>query len=411
MSIIYRRQGVCLAAAIILCLPAARGQSVTPLGGEFSILGSLPGDQVWPALSLSPTAGIVVWEDNMIDGQGAGVGGAVLDHNLNAQPVFKVNKVATGNQIKPQVQLLRNGNTIFVWESSVAGSPDIYARFAKGTNFYTADIIVNTCTTDQQVDPVVAALPDGGAIVAWSSYGQDGSQWGVYARKLTAAGKGATPREFLVNQYTAYNQQNPAVATLANGNVAIAWVSEHQRFAKSKDIYARVFTSAGVPVTDEILVNSGTNLCANPALAPLNSGGFTVAWSQQDAVVYTNGWDVWGRAFAASGTPTARDFRINSFLYGDQYRPKIASGPNGCLVVWTSLGQDGDHEGVFGRYLLGGNKVSGSEFQVNTTWINRQFHPAVAWNGADRFLVVWTSFSGVSGFDLFGQMYVLNPNP
>jgi hypothetical protein len=78
------------------------------------------------------------------------------------------------------------------------------------------------------------------------------------------------------------------------------------------------------------------------------------------------------------------------------------------MAVWTSMGEDGDHEGVFGRYLLGGTQVSGPEFQVNTTTISRQMHPAVAWNG-NRFLVVWTSFSGTSGFDLFGQMYVLNP--
>jgi hypothetical protein len=51
--------------------------------------------------------------------------------------------------------------------------------------------------------------------------------------------------------------------------------------------------------------------------------------------------------------------------------------------------------------------VSGDEFQVNTTWVSQQLEPDVAWNGEDRFLVVWTSFVGASGFDLFGQMYVL----
>jgi hypothetical protein len=127
--------------------------------------------------------------------------------------------------------------------------------------------------------------------------------------------------------------------------------------------------------------------------------------------VPTNGWDIWGRPFSASGQPEAADFRINSYLYGDQYRPQIAAGPSGSLVVWTSMGQDGSREGVFGRFLAAGTQLGGNEFRVNTTTISQQMHPAVAWNG-DHFLVVWTSFQVPgSGFDLYGQSYVLNSTP
>ena len=391
-------------------------------------MGSLPGDQVWPSLSLSPSGGCIVWQDNWIDRKGGGIGASLLDTRFNAGHAVRVNKVVTGSQFKPQVQLLANDNIIFVWQGSVTvgGKPYIYARFAKnaakgatsyGTNFYTSDIQVNTYTADQQVDPAVAALPDGSAIITWSSYGENGSMWGVYARRLTAAGRvvkadndGST-KQFLVTQYTSYNQRNPAVAVLAGGNYVIAWVSEQERSVNSVDVYARIFTPAGVPVTDEIAVNSGTNICHSPEVAPLNDGGFTVVWAQQDAVVVTNGWDVWGRAFSASGSPEVSDFTINTHLYGDQYAPKIAAGPSGSLVVWTSLGQDGSREGVFGRFLAGGTQVSGPEFQVNTTWISQQMHPAVAWNGVDHFLVVWTSFAGASGFDLYGQAYILNSSP
>ncbi len=90
--------------------------------------------------------------------------------------------------------------------------------------------------------------------------------------------------------------------------------------------------------------------------------------------------------------------------------PRIAAGPSGSLVVWTSMNQDGDREGVFGRFLAGGSQISGSEFQVNTTWISQQLHPDVAWNGVDQFLVVWSSFQVAgAGFDLYGQAYVLSP--
>lgn len=400
--------------------------SVTNQGSEFSILGALPGDQVLPSISLSPTGGVIAWQDNVIDKVGQGIGASLLNTSFSAGTPFRVNKVVTGDQINPQVQLLANNNIIFVWQSSVAGIPYIYARFAKnsakgatnyGTNFYTADIQVNTYTADQQIDPAVAGLPDGSAIVTWSSYGEDGSMWGVYARRLTSGGtvtkadNNGSTKQFLVNQYTAYNQRNPAVATLANGNYVIAWVSEQERSANSIDVYARIFTPDGVAVTDEIPLNSSTNKCARPAVAALNDGGFTAVWAEKDSLVATNGWDIWGRAFSASGSPEVPEFQINTYLYGDQFEPKIAAGPSGDLVVWTSMAEDGSGMGVYGRFLPGGTQVTGSEFRVNTTTLSQQMHPAVAWNGVDQFLAVWTSFVGSTGFDLYGQAYVLTPSP
>ena len=449
MSVIFRFPGSLWLGGFLAISGALWGQtSVAPQGGEFSILGSIPGDQVWPTVSLSATGGCIAWQDTAIDKAGGGLGGAMLNTSIEAGHTFRVNNTTIGNHFRPKVQLLANDNLLFVWESSAAGTPNIYARFAKnapskksstdetnfyGTNFYTGDTRVNTYVAGQHADPAVAALPDGSAIIVWSSYGQDGSMYGVFARRLKSTGAGATAKEFQVNQFTANNQRNPAVAALPNGNYVIAWISEHERSATSVDVYARIYTDAGVPLTDEIPINSGatpysgqyyaagvfqtgeapvnssTSPCSSPAIAALGDGGFTVVWAQKDTVTTTNGWDIWGRAFSASGMPLGADFGINTYLYGDQYQPKIAAGPGGSLVVWTSLNEDGSREGVYGRFLVGGTTVSGGEFRVNTSTISQQMHPSVAWDGVGHFLVVWTSFTGQQGFDLFGQLYVLSP--
>jgi len=412
---------------------AGRAQNpLVPQGTEFSILGAIRGDQVWPSISLLPSAGAIIWQDNVVDKHGAGIGGSLLGTDYSAGRVFGVNKTATGDQINPRVQLLADDSMITVWQSSVAGTPDIYARLAKGTttkatktteavstygsNFFTIDLRANIYTKDQQIDPAVTGLPDGSAIITWSSYGQDGSMWGVYARKISNKGAFAYGKEFLVNQYTQYNQRKSAVTTLANGQFVVVWISEQERFFNSVDVYARIFTATGKPVTDEIAINSGTSPCDTPDVAPMNDGGFTVVWGQKDMEVATNSWDIWGRSFNAAGSPEVTDFRINTYLFGDQYRPKIAAGPSGSMVVWTSMGQDGSREGVFGRFLAGGSVVSGPEMQITTTTISQQLHPAVAWNGINNFLVVWASFTGQnkldlsSGFDLYGQAFTLNPS-
>ena len=48
-----------------------------------------------------------------------------------------------------------------------------------------------------------------------------------------------------------------------------------------------------------------------------------------------------------------------------------------------------------------------SEFQVNTTWIGTQSHPAVAVSSSGYFVVVWDEWtqSGGSTHDVFGQLY------
>ena len=74
--------------------------------------------------------------------------------------------------------------------------------------------------------------------------------------------------------------------------------------------------------------------------------------------------------------------------------------------MWTSLAQDGSREGVFRRFLNGNGTLTSGEFRVNTTTAGQQMQPAVASDGANQFLVTWTSYTGSPyNFDLFAQRY------
>ena len=118
-----------------------------------------------------------------------------------------------------------------------------------------------------------------------------------------------------------------------------------------------------------------------------------VAWDAQDMVDHSNGWDIYARAFTSAGAGGAV-LRVNSHLYGDQYAPRISAIGTDYLIVWTSLGQDGSREGVYGQFVHDDGTLVGGEFRVNTTTIGQQMQPAVASDGVSQFLVVWTSFTG-----------------
>jgi hypothetical protein len=172
------------------------------------------------------------------------------------------------------------------------------------------------------------------------------------------------------------------------------------------DIYARLYDNNGVAQSDEFLVNSDANPCANPAVASASDGSFMVTWGAYDMVSLTNGWDIYARAFSGAGAG-GTTVRVNSYLPGPQYAPRISVIGAEYLIVWTSLGQDGSREGVYGQFVHEDGSLVGGEFRVNSTTVGQQMQPTVASDGAGQFLAVWTSFTGLSyGFDLFAQRYL-----
>jgi len=391
-------------------------------GGEYSITGRLPGDQVYPSISFTTNGGYITWQDNWIDGDGLGVGAMRLENNLTSSGIpFRVNSLVAGDQENAQVCVLNNGGAAFTWQGGRQGLQHIYARFLSPSNYWvTGDVMVNSSTNCYQNSPVIATLLNGNVVVAYSSLNQvaPGSMMDVYFQMFSASGN-KIGGETLVNQFTPKNQRSPAIAALANGSFAIAWVSEQERWTDvsngvpSVDIDARIFnndgTAAATP-SGEFLINVSSNLCAYPALAAAPDGGFMATWMEKDLLVLNNSWDIYSRRFPPNSSLGGNVTRVNTQLYGDQYSPKIQSAGATYLDVWTSLGQDGSREGVFGTFLNDDGTTSGSELQVNTTTKGSQMEQAIASDGAGRFLVSWTMLGGpgVDGFDLFGQQYI-NP--
>jgi len=374
----------------------------------------LPGDHVHPSLSFTTNGGYIVWEDYWTDQNGLGIGAMRLKDDLTGSGLtFKVNSVGAGDQEAGQVSILNNGGAVFAWQGGRKGFQHIYARFLSPSNTWvTGDLTVNSSTNRFQASPVVATLLNGNAAIVYVSVNQagPGSMMDVYLQMLTPSGN-KIGGEIQVNQFIANNQRTPAVAALPDGRLLVGWVSEQQRWTDasngvpSVDIYARIFDSTGAPAGDEFRVNANDQICAAPDFTAAADGGFMASWMEKDLAVRNNGWDIFARRFSSAlvgGTET----RVNTQIYGDQYSSKVRRSGSTYLDVWTSLGQDGSREGVFGRYLNDDGSVSGGEFQVNTTVFGSQMHQVLGSDGAGRFLAAWTGYGvGPNGFDLYGQKY------
>ena len=433
MSAIVTSKGVmpslqCERSAILLCgivlalASTVYAQSVGREGEEYTLGGRRVGDQSRPHIAVGPAGGYMVWQDNAIDGATKSFG--IAARKLGSQmeplmPVFRVNYVVDWLQENPRVALLTNGDAAFVWQGGKLGNQNIYYRrysTLAGTMKPQKDLLVNTYTKGQQSSPVITCLSNGNVAVAWCSLHQDKSLQGVHAQVLTPAGA-LVGLPFRVNQYTSYNQRSPAITTLSNGHFVVVWVSENQgvsgleimRHTNRVHIYGRVFTKGGYPVGNEIRINTRSNICAMPSVAPWKERGFTVVWAEKVSNRADN-WDIYSRSFLAFDTPATDAVRVNDITFGDQYSPAIASIGSQQLVTWNSLGHDGSREGVFGRALYDG-VASGPELLVNTHTNASQVQPMVAGNGENQFLVAWSSFMGDTSFDVRGQRFVATEPP
>jgi hypothetical protein len=402
-------------------------------GTEYAIVGSLPGSQVFPDVAVNTNGGFVVWQDEITDGSGWGVSAMQLNSTLSGSgSSFRVNVQGVGDQVNPRVALLQGGGAVFVWQDGQTGSPHIRARFlsASSTWLTTNDVVVNTFSNNFQENPAVATLTNGNVVVVWESFGEagSGSLLDVYGQILSPTGQ-KIGGEFLINQFTTYNQRTPTVAALANGGFVVAWASEravgaptppqqdghgllaNQQSYPSIDVYAQLYNSSYQPQGSEFPVNTDSNPCGNPSVAAASDGSFVVAWSAFDMTNPTNGLDVWARTFSGAGVG-GTVMRVNSYLLGNQYAPRISAVGGDYLMVWTSLGQDGSLEGVYGQFVHEDGSMVGGEFQVNTTTAGQQIYPVVASDGVSQFVVVWGSFTGsLYGFDLFAQRYLSTQQP
>lgn len=428
---------VCLVWALMVMDSAAFAQTnyYGVNGSQYPIVGSLPGDQVFPDAAITPTNGLVVWQDNATDGNGWGISAERLDSTLSGTlSPFRVNVTGAGDQENARVALLKNGGAVIVWQGGTEGFQHIFARFLTPTNTFltSTDLPVSLFykTNTFQVNPAVAVLNDSNVVVVWASYDQAGSNslLDVYAKILSCKGQTVTS-EFLVNQFTNFNQRSPAVAALTSGGFAVAWVSEQEQEAlpvlktnttgvssgyytassvalPSVNIYARLYRSNGVAASGEFRVDTGSSPCANPSLAAGSDGGFMVAWSGYDLDNMTNGWDVFARPFTSAAVGGAV-LQLNTYVVGNQFAPRLAAIGESYLATWTSMGEGGAISGVYGQFLENNGTPVGSEFPVSGAAVGQQMQPTVAADGVDQFLVVWSTFTGLPySFDLAAQRFL-----
>ncbi len=354
---------------------------------------------------------VVVWDSSGQDGSVDGIFGQRFTKGGQfANPEFAINTYTSNAQFAPRIAMNQNGDFVVVWTSAGqdGGGTGIFGqRFGPSGAKVGAEFPVNTYTTGTQGEPAVAIDGAGDFVVVWSSAGQDGSGYGVFAQRF--AGDGAkSGSEIAVNTYTTFDQHEPAVAMDAAGNFVVVWSSSGQD-GDAEGVFGQRFDAAGARRGVEFPVNTHTASDETlPAIASDRHGNFVVAWADHN--IDGSSYGVVLRQFHADGDNFGDEQIVDAFTENSQTSPAIAMGPAGDFIVtWASYEQDGSSWGTFGeRYDRLAGRI-GDGFRFNTTTVGSQDGGRVA-NDGTGFVAVWNGPNqDGSGSAVVGRRQNLRP--
>ncbi|MGQ0618995.1 MAG: calcium-binding protein [Panacagrimonas sp.] len=354
---------------------------------------------------------VVTWSSSGQDGSVGGIFAKRFDSSGAAiTGDIPVNTYTTSDQQFSTIAADATGNFVVVWQSSEQDGDQkgVYGRrFSSTGTPLGGEFLVPNATLAEQSRPTVAMDDDGDFVVTWRSEQQDGDSFGIFARRYGSDGV-ALGDEFPVNTLTAFRQSRPEIDIGPAGQFVIAWTSGENSGAgpdgSAYGVYARRFTAAGVAVGDDIRVNTTTLGNQRRPLTAVDAGsGFVIIWESDDG----SDSGVYSQRFDSDANPLGGETRVNTTTAGRQDAPSIAMSDDGAYVVtWGSEGQDGDRGGIFGQRFAADGTPAGSEFRVHALTSGHQTAAAVAADADGDAVVVWySSMRDGDGYGVYAQRF------
>ncbi|MDA8017679.1 MAG: hypothetical protein MPN21_09550 [Thermoanaerobaculia bacterium] len=154
-----------------------------------------------------------------------------------------------------------------------------------------------------------------------------------------------------------------------------------------------------IPFGEPFQVNVHTTGIQNrPSIASFPAGDFLIVWESVGQDGDSGG--IYARRYDSSGAPLTGETQVNAFTVDDQDQVKVKVGPQGFVAVWRDGVFDGD-----GSIMV---KTPGQdEFLANTHTTGSQTSPDLVMDSNGDFVVVWHNQDDQDGdgSGIFGQRF------
>lgn len=357
----YRADGATRGAETRLDTESSSGAQTTALSDGGWVV-------TWEGPSGGTTSGYGVYQQ-AFHADGTAQGGKI-----------RVNAAGTGDELAPQITALSDGGWVVMWsstEGSIDSGPldtEVYQRafHADGTARGAA-VRVNTYTVNFQIGTQITALSDGGWLVTWMSAEQDAGEDGIYQQVYNANGT-KQGGEVRVNSQSvvislpevaalpdggwvvawlgleglrqqAYNANgtkqggeagittngvDPQITVLSDGGWVVTWIN-FESGGNTTDIYQQVFNADGTLHGGKTRVSAGgLDDDYSPEITALSDGGWVVTWT----VDGVHGEGVYQRTFWLNDAPSGKDIAVQT---AQEARPFSFTVPAGTFADPNAL--------------------------------------------------------------------------
>jgi hypothetical protein len=407
-----RLSAIARIAVPLFFLSSIANAELVIVGDEFQVNSYTVGQQFIGSVARGAAGGFIVTWTGLAQEDGSD--NAILGQRFSSSATriggeFLINTFTQDSQGGPSIDSDAQGGFVVVWDSYYQDGGGYQGsfgqRFASNGQRVGTEFQVNSYTLGGQYDPAVAVTPSGSFVVAWESYdetaaSQDGAYGGIFAQRFDSGGA-RVGSEFMVNTYTESVAFTASVVDAADGSFLIAWAGDGPDGLR---IRGRLFDSAGQPTGPQFTVGEpSTKTQRSPTVAPLAGGGFIVAW-MHDFGSFSE--DILARRLDAAASPVGADFLVNTYTAGRQIAASAAATfDGGFAVAWQSPG-DGSSDGVMVRLYDSAGVPKGAPTQMNVTTADRQNIPQLVETSPRNLVAAWSSnlqdgsFEGIFGIRL-----------
>jgi Ca2+-binding RTX toxin-like protein len=301
---------------------------------------------------LANGSAAIVWLD-YTGGPGTDptISGSILAPN-GTKTSFTVVTNSGGTQYSPEITALNGGNFVVTWADTSGVGGDVDSGAIKGQIFDSAgtkiggELLVNTTTTGDQGNPVVAALPSGGFVAVWDSPG--GARGQIFSATGTKIGG-----EFAV-------AGAGPIAVRSDGGFAVTYNDVDGN--GDSGVFIQQYGADGTAIAGPVQVNSstfGNQILQDVAVA--DNDLFVVWENDGGADGDSSGTGIQARVFTAQVSGTENSDLFTGTAGADDFQG--LGGADTFLLQQggndRAIGNDGDDTFYFGNAYTAADQVDG----------------------------------------------------
>jgi len=407
-----------LALALALglaALPAAVAAATAPLGARIAVSACASCSKDFPSVAGSPSGRfLATWQslDPLNPARRAVAARLFASWGAPRTADFPLDRRAV-QQYDAQVAATPQGTFVAVWSAIVGGQSDVFAQRLSALGAPLGPVVPvskddpRASAPPSDFNPAVATAADGGFAVAWMSLvppsaASPGASPVLLARRFDAAGRplGAP----LQMSDTLVSGKRASICIDTAGRLVATWVSVDALlpFEPSHEgVAVRRAAANGQPLGPSIVISPPANANASSAVACGPGSTFVVAW-QADEAPGSSFSDVFALQLTRAARAFAPPIRVDTARAGEQKNPAVAFDRAGNFVVVWEGDAPGGGQRVSGRRFAFSGAPYGPEFAVAPGGPGIPAHPALAMiSTAGGFVVMWRD--GVAGLE--GQRF------